>query len=199
MFDGPTVKWIYAAIAVLWVAIVLHSAWNVKGPEDFVVTVPQDEVQDFARVTLDSMQARSFAQNVELCAIIFEDSTGNLGASEPMAGDEATCDLRFFDKPGMAPVASIHTHGAFSQDYDSEVPSLIDLEGDIDSQFDGYVSTPGGRLWRNDWQQERAVLVCGKGCLKQDPGYRPCSEDAIASAYTLPQLAARMRQPVDKC
>ena len=199
MFEGRSAKLIYTAIAIIWVVIVVRAAFNVKGPEDFVVTVAQSEVQAFARERLDAMQARSFAEKVELCAIVFETSTGELESTEVKVGDEATCDLRYFDEPGMAPLASIHTHGAFDENYDSEVPSLIDLEGDIESQIDGYVATPGGRLWRVDWRQERAVLVCPEGCLRQDPAYRPCPGDPIAPAYNSAQLTARNRRLVVQC
>lgn len=199
MFEGQNAKLVYAALAILWVVIVVRAATNATQPEDFAVTVSQSEVQAFARERLDAMQARSFAEKVELCAIIFEDSDGDLGATRVRAGAEATCDLRYFDKPGMAPLASVHTHGAFDQEYDSEVPSLIDLESDIESEIDGYVATPGGRLWRVDWQQEQAVLICREGCLQQDPAYRPCPDDLIASAYSLAQLAARTRQTVMTC
>jgi hypothetical protein len=199
MFEGRNAKLVYTAIAIIWVVIVVRAAFNVKGPEDFVVTVPQSEVQVFARERLNAMQARSFSEKVELCAIVFETSTGELDTTAVKVGDEATCDLRYFDEPGMAPLASIHTHGAFDENYDSEVPSLIDLEGDIESQIDGYVATPGGRMWRIDWRQERAVLVCSEGCLQQDPSYRPCPGDPIAPAYSSPQLTARNRRTVVQC
>ncbi|WP_285710275.1 DUF4329 domain-containing protein [Erythrobacter oryzae] len=192
-------KLVYAAIAILWVAIVVHLASTRKGPEDFVVTVSQSQVQAFARERLGAMQARSFAERLELCAIIFEDSEGKLQSSEVRPGDEATCDLEYFDAPGMAPLASIHTHGAFDEDYDSEVPSVIDLEGDVADQMDGYVATPGGRLWRVDWERERVVLVCGAGCLAQDPAYRACPDDTVAASYSGAELAARSRRPVLEC
>ncbi len=199
MFEGRNAKWIYAAIAILWVAIVVRLAFNVKGPEDFVVTVTQPEVQAFARARLEEMQARSIAGNIELCAIIFEDGEGALDTTPVREGDEGTCDLRYFDEPGMAPVASIHTHAGFDVDYDSEVPSMLDLESDIESRMDGYVATPGGRLWRIDWQAPRAVQVCGEGCLTQDPAYRPCPDDPIATRYSAAQLAARSRRNIVKC
>ena len=199
MLEGRNAKLVYTALAILWVVIVVHAAMNVKEPEDFIVTAAQSDVESFARERLGAMQARSFAEKVELCAIIYEDSEGDLGTSRILAGDEATCDLRYFDEPGMAPVASIHTHGAFNEDYDSELPSLLDLEGDIESGLDGYVATPGGRLWRVNWQEERAELVCREGCLAQDPAYRPCPGDPVAAAYSLRQLAARERQTVAAC
>lgn len=199
MFEGRNAKLVYAALAIVWMVIVVRAAFNVKQPEDFVVTVSQSEVQTYARAQLDAMQTRSFAENVELCAIIYEDSNGDLGATRVRSGAATTCDLRYFDEPGMAPLASIHTHGAFDESYDSEVPSLIDLEGDIESQLDGYVATPGGRFWRVDWQQARAVQVCGDGCLKQDPAYRPCPDDPVAATYSLRQLSARNRRSVTAC
>ncbi len=199
MFEGGYAKLVYTALAIVWVVIVVRAASNVKQPEDFVVTVSQSEVQAFAREQLNTMQARSFAEKVELCTIIFEDSDGKLGTTKVRSGDESACDLRYFDEPGMAPLASIHTHGAFDARYDSEVPSLLDMEGDIESRLDGYVATPGGRLWRVDWQQQRAVLVCREGCLRQDTAYRPCPGDPVATTYSLSQLTARDRQRVASC
>ncbi len=64
MFEGRYAKLVYAAIAILWVVIVVRAATNVKTPEDFVVTVSQSEVQAFARQRLDAMQARSFSDRV---------------------------------------------------------------------------------------------------------------------------------------
>lgn len=199
MFEGRKAWLVYTALAIVWVVIVVRAASNVKQPEDFVVTVSQSDVQAFARERLDEMQARSFAEKVELCTIIFEDNRGDLGTTRVRAGDEAACDLRYFDEPGMAPLASIHTHGAFDAKYDSELPSLLDIEGDIESELDGYVATPGGRLWRVDWKQQRAVLVCREGCLRQDRAYRSCPGDPVATTYTLSQLTVRDRQPVAQC
>ena len=199
MFEGRNAKLVYAALAILWVVIVARAFMNVKQPEDFVVTVSPSEVQAFARERLGAMQARSFADNVELCAIIFEDSDGDLGSTRVREGAEASCDIRYFDEPGMAPLASMHTHGAFDQSYDSEAPSLIDVEGDIESQIDGYVATPGGRLWRIDWQQERAELICNEGCLQQDPAYRPYQGDPTAGAYSIGELTARARKTSVTC
>jgi hypothetical protein len=99
----------------------------------------------------------------------------------------------------MAPLASMHTHGAFDPSYDSEVPSLVDIEGDIASQLDGYVATPGGRLWRIDWREARAEQVCGKACLPQDRAYRPCADDPVSASYSLQQLRKRHRSVDEDC
>ena len=50
MFEGRNAKLVYTAIAIIWVVIVVRAAFNVKGPEDFVVTVAQSEVQADGRV-----------------------------------------------------------------------------------------------------------------------------------------------------
>lgn len=197
--NGNTTKIVFAICALAWVVLVGRAWFNVKGPEDFVITATQPEVEAFARDQLGAMQARSFESDVEPCAIIFEDSDGDLGTT-PVKGDaEATCDILYFDEPGMAPLASIHTHGSHDRRYDSEVPSLTDLQSDIASRTDGYVSTPGGRLWRVDWQRQRAVQVCGEGCLPQDPAYEPCPGDPIAAQYTLAELERRIRTPLIRC
>ncbi|MDN3645537.1 DUF4329 domain-containing protein [Pontixanthobacter aestiaquae] len=183
-----------AILFALWLVIVLRAAMNTKGPEAFVTTVPQSQVEDFAREQLASLQRRSFSDDQELCAVIFEDSDGKLGTTRLVAGEQASCDIAYFDEPGMAPVASFHTHGAFSREYDSEVPSLLDMRSDIAARMDGYVSTPGGRFWRIDAQAGMAKLVCGEGCLPQDPSYVPCKADVIASSYSIEQLANREQE-----
>lgn len=194
-----TTKLLFVLCGIAWVVLVGRAWLNVKGPDDFVFTVPQSEVEAFAREQLAALQQRSFANDVELCAIIYEDSDGKLGTTDIREGAKASCDVAYFDLPGMAPVASFHTHGSHDRNYDSEVPSLIDIESDISSQTDGYVSTPGGRLWRIDWRNRRAVLVCGEGCLPQDPAYEPCPGDRVAAELSLDDLNHRARQPAIMC
>ncbi len=83
------------------------------------------------------------------------------------------------------------THGAYSLDYDSEAPSPDDLIGDIAEGVDGYIATPGGRLWFNDASARRAILLCGPGCLRADPDFRPDPEYPVASRYSLMGLRRR--------
>ena len=186
-----TTQIIFAVIAIAWVVIVGRAYMNVKGTDGLVAVVPQSEVQAFARQELDALQGRSFAGDLELCSIIFETSDRELGVSRPTSGEEASCDISYFDEPGMVPIASFHTHGKHSDQYDSEVPSLVDIQSDIANGMDGYVATPGGRLWHIDHEAAAARMVCGERCLTQDPGYRPCASDVIAQSYTVDELAAR--------
>lgn len=190
---------IFALCALAWGFIVVRAITNVKGPEDFVVTATTEEVTAFARSQLGELQARSFAEDIELCGIIFEDSNGELGSSRILEGDRASCDIAYFDEPGMAPIASFHTHGAFSEDFDSEVPSTIDLESDISSRMDGYVSTPGGRFWRTNWRARSAELICDQGCLPVDPAYRSCEGFLPQPTYSLGTLRARLENDTARC
>ncbi|MEO0591498.1 MAG: DUF4329 domain-containing protein [Pseudomonadota bacterium] len=190
---------LFGLIAVAWVVIIIRAYLNVKTADDFVITVTQSEVESFARQQLNALQEQSFAQDIELCGIIFERSDGTLGASPPRPGDEASCGIKYFDEPGMRPVASFHTHAAQNDSYDSEVPSLLDMESDYASGMDGYVATPGGRFWRVDAQGPTAIRICGPGCLAQDPAYRPCSAFEPLLRYSYADMAARQNGSFTGC
>ena len=197
--NTSTTRILYLLCAVAFVVILARAYLNVKGTDALVPTVPQPQVQAFAREQLDALQRPSFEGDKELCGIIFETSDGELGVSRPRGGDQASCDLAYFDEPGMVPVASFHTHGKHSDEYDGEVPSLVDIQSDVASGIDGYVSTPGGRLWHIDHREQVAKLACGPGCLTQDPAYVPCSGDVIATAYSIDALQIRFRTPSPAC
>jgi hypothetical protein len=199
MLSGRTIHVIYALCAIAFVVIIARAFLNVKGTDALQPVVAQAQVQSYAKQQLNALQERSFAENIELCGIIFESSEGELGTSFQAGGGEATCDLTYFDEPGMVPVASFHTHGRFSRDYDGEVPSITDIQSDVASGIDGYISTPGGRFWRVDHETGVAELVCGPDCMIKDPRYRACGADVIADRYTIEQLAARFSGPVPNC
>ncbi|MEE4200140.1 DUF4329 domain-containing protein [Erythrobacter sp.] len=199
MLKSPVPRVVYILFAIVF-AIIVARAWsNVKGTDALQPSLPQSTVQAFARQQLDALQPASFAGNQELCGIIYETSEGTLGVTRQSEGDVATCDISFFDEPGMVPVASFHTHGSHSPQYDGEVPSLIDIQSDVASGIDGYVATPGGRFWHIDHDSGAARLVCGPGCLAQDPAYVPCADDRIAEIYTAETLAARFTAPRFPC
>ena len=85
---------LFGVIAVAWVVIIARSYLNTKDADDFVISVTQAEVQSFARTQLNALQEQSFAEDIELCGIIFERSDGTLGASRTRPGDEASCGIR---------------------------------------------------------------------------------------------------------
>ncbi|UAB77057.1 DUF4329 domain-containing protein [Erythrobacter sp. SCSIO 43205] len=190
---------IYALCAIAFVVILIRAYGNVKGPEALQATLPQAEVEAFAKEQLNAVQSRSFSENIELCGIIFESADATLGMGRKTGGSEATCDLIYYDEPGMVPVASFHTHGSYGPQYDSEVPSIQDIQSDMASGIDGYVATPGGRFWHIDHETGTARLICGEGCLVQDPKYRSCAADRIEQRYTVQSLAQRSNAPDPAC
>lgn len=184
---------IFALCGIAWIVIVVHSTITAQeNPHSGRTPVASDRaIEAFARTKLDEIQRRSFAERKEFCGLILEDDSGKLSVSAVFEGRESDCQLPWLSPMGLYPVATFHTHGSYNTDYDSEVPSTIDMEADIEEQIDGFVATPGGRLWKTDWQEETTAQVCGEGCLASDPRYRPDVLDDIADRYTLRQLRQR--------
>jgi hypothetical protein len=149
----------------------------------------QEEI-DFARRLLDSLQKASIAQNREFCGIIGITNEGELIASTPRRGTVASCEPR--EPRGIdEAIASFHTHAGFDDDYDSEVPSADDIIGDMEDGLDGYVATPGGRLWFIDGQSGTARQICGLTCLTQDPNFVPEVYGPVKQSYTLGEIEQR--------
>ena len=165
--------------------------------EGFTVAPPNAPsgpvVDAFARNFLDTIQARSIRERREYCGYIRITAQGQLEATPPRPGTFASCDMPA-PRRGMGIIASYHTHGAYGAGYDNEVPSTIDLLSDFDFGIDGYVSTPGGRVWLVDFQTQSTRQICGLGCVFQDPGFVPQGEANIRPAYNLVGLQRRSAQ-----
>ncbi|WP_341862929.1 DUF4329 domain-containing protein [Gymnodinialimonas sp. 57CJ19] len=144
-----------------------------------------------ARGALLQLQARSFAENREYCGYIGRLPGGQLTATEVTRGDTWGCLSRADESRFVEVVASFHTHAGFDPSADSEVPSTDDMRGDIAEQVNGYIATPGGRLWFVDYRRAVAVQLCGLGCVGQDPRFIPGDAGPIAQSYTMQQLQAR--------
>ncbi len=152
---------------------------------------PSDEAAHaFAIGFLDALQPKSVAERREYCGYFYTRSDGAIAATPPRPGTFATCDMPAPD-PRLGVFASYHTHGAFGPGYDNEVPSVTDLLSDFDFGIDGYVSTPGGRVWHVDFGSRTTRQVCGLRCVTADPRFRPVGEGAIRTSYGLPGLARR--------
>ena len=147
-------------------------------------------VDQFARSFLNGLQARSIAERREYCGYFFLDGNGRLQGTPPRRGRLASCEM---PEPlaGQGIIASYHTHGAFDVGFDNEVPSVIDLTSDFDYGIDGYVSTPGGRVWLVDFQTQSTRQICGLRCVTSDTGFRPVGEANIQPSYTLQALQRR--------
>ena len=145
----------------------------------------------FIKARLNAIQPRSIAEDREYCGYLGTLPNGDFAISPPKRGAPAGCTPN--NPPAnMRIIASYHTHAAYAPRYDSEVPSATDLEGDIQEGINGYVSTPGGRLWYTDGAARSTTQVCGVGCLAADPRFRPEHTNPVGQTYSL--AALRLRQ-----
>lgn len=151
---------------------------------------PQDDIDLFAIAFLDSIQAESIAERREFCGYFFRDDAGRVQATPPRAGTFATCSMPA-PRPGDGVIASYHTHGAYGPRYDNEVPSVTDIQSDVQLGLNGYVSTPGGRVWRVNRRTRDTQQLCGLGCVTRDPGFVPRDESSVLPRFSLIQLAIR--------
>ena len=151
---------------------------------------PIDE-EALIRATLNELNVMSFAEGIEFCGYVGFTADGELAVSPPTRGDESSC---LSDDPTNLELitASYHTHGDFSTEYSSETPSGTDMEGDEEEGIDGWVSTPGGRLWYIDTVDMVTYQICGIGCLAQDPNFIAGDDGFIAEEYTYDELVERL-------
>jgi len=139
------------------------------------------------------LQPISIRENVEYCGYVGFSADGQLIASRATRGDEGSC---LADDPRDIEVitASYHTHGAYSPDYYNEVPSGDDMEGDEEEGIDGWVATPGGRLWYIDTEDMVTYQVCGIGCLPSDPRFVRGDMGQIDQSYRYRDLVRLLDQ-----
>jgi hypothetical protein len=152
--------------------------------------------EELALVTriLREIQLRSFAENRELCGYIGLSPSGEWVATPIMAGSEASCPL----PPIPADIrlaASFHTHSTYSPEYASEWPTTQDMLMDAETGIDGYIATPGGRLWHVDTDTMTVRQVCGRGCLPQDPNYVADDDGPLAAVMSYQRISAWERTP----
>lgn len=135
----------------------------------------------------------SIREGVEFCGYVGYDFDGRLVASAPNRGSIDSC---LPDDPAEIEIitASYHTHGGFSRDYFNEVPSGDDMEGDADEGIDGWVATPGGRLWYIDTVDMVASQICGIGCLPADPRFVAGDMGHVAASYAYEDLVILMEE-----
>lgn len=139
---------------------------------------------------MNRLQAPSFAASVEYCGYLGYTRTGKLTSGPITEGNLDTCAPVWPEH--LEVVASFHTHGGFTHAHYSEVPSAQDLRGDIAEEIDGWIATPGGRLWFVDHARSLARQICGIGCLKQDPRFIPRNQGPVATQYTLDKLVRQI-------
>lgn len=147
-----------------------------------------------ARAILNQLQPRSFAENREYCGYIGVLGDGRYMATDVTRGRNDSCLSRADESRFVGVTASFHTHAGFDPGADSEVPSSTDVEGDMSEGVNGYLATPGGRLWFIDGRTGVATQLCGPGCMGQDPDFVAGDAGPIAQRYTLQELRQRESQ-----
>ena len=151
--------------------------------------VPQTEAEvAFVSRLFNDIQPESIAQDREYCGLIGIDAAGALIATEPRRGRVSSCLPPNPNAVGFVVVASYHTHGASSLEYLTEVPSFDDMRTDIEDDTDGYVATPGGRMWYVDARNRVARQICGLNCLIPDPNHIEDPDFPVEATYTLEDL-----------
>ena len=149
-----------------------------------------EEETEFVMALLANLNTQSIQFNREVCGFIVRHPDGRLESTKLSWGTEASCASSPVP-PGLEPISSWHTHAAWGRGYDGEVPSTIDVEGDMRFGVNGWVSTPGGRLWFINGQTGDMHQVCGRDCLPSDPGFVPEEHGPVAKEYSLEELRAR--------
>ena len=134
-------------------------------------------------------QALSFQNNREYCGYLVLDEHDNMLATDLTKGRVDSCESADFDE-NLYPFASFHTHGAHVDGESYELPSYTDAQGDLEEQVDGYVATPGGRLWFINSQDRTIIMICDRGCVPADPRFNEHPEDQPDDFYTFKELKA---------
>ncbi|MEM1130638.1 MAG: DUF4329 domain-containing protein [Pseudomonadota bacterium] len=157
-----------------------------------------DDIDKYVLALFDDIQVASIEQNREYCGLIGFDHGDHLVHTGPFAGQTDSCDPNQ-GEVDIEVIASYHTHGGFDPGADSEVPSVDDLLGDFEEGIDGYVATPGGRVWLNIRDEQLTFQLCGRNCVVSDPAARPCKGFAPLVEYTIPMLRKRERDDPGTC
>lgn len=139
---------------------------------------------------MQSMNALSVRFNREVCGFVLQLPDGSYDSTKVSWGGHASCASLPLT-PGARPVSSWHTHAAWGEGYDGEVPSIQDVEGDMNFGVNGWVATPGGRLWFVDGQTGFMRQVCGRDCLPVDPNFFPEEHGPVQGSYSLDGLYQR--------
>ena len=173
------------AFLVVFVLMILAAVFLQRPPPGLVM--PQTAEIDAATAALSAVQSLSFDEDREYCGYLGRDGQGRYVATPLRPGARDGCTPQ--EPPrGFRAIASLHTHGAYAPDVPAEFPTAQDIESDAAEGVNGYVATPGGRLWFLDSAAAIAVQICGPECLPQDPGFRAGDDGWIALEYTLDDL-----------
>ena len=150
---------------------------------------PQNQTEiAFVRRLFNDIQSDSILQDREYCGLLGIDADGAYVATAPRRGRTATCLPPAPSSVSFQVLASYHTHGAASLEYFTEIPSFDDMRTDIEDGTDGYIATPGGRMWYVNARGRIARQICGLTCLASDPNHVEDPYYPVRATYTLDEL-----------
>lgn len=139
---------------------------------------------------MESMNTLSIRFNREVCGYILRHANGAYSSTKVSWGGHASCASLPID-PAFEVVSSWHNHAAWAADYDGEVPSIQDVEGDMNQGVNGWIGTPGGRLWFVDGATGTARQFCGLDCIPSDPNFLTDDYGPVPEVMTLDDLYDR--------
>ena len=148
---------------------------------------PDDAEIALVKARLEPLQHLSFATDREYCGYLIRGRGGALAFTDMVRGGEDGC-TPVIPLTNVDLVASVHTHGAYDASVPAEFPTALDMESDRRERVNGYVATPGGRLWYIDSAGWVTYQLCSLGCLPQDPEFRAGDDGVIAERYTYRDL-----------
>lgn len=178
-----------ASFSLLLFGALSQPAWAQKKVANSQYELQGDHAAKAAKA-LNAIQKRSYTIEREFCGVLYLHG-GEIRASTPAKGEEATCTIRYADHTRSRIIATYHTHSSYSPVIDSEVPSRLDLSSTINSGLDDYVSTPGGRLWLVSADTKSVHLICDIGCLIMDPRFVKCPATKPRNSYDAEGLEVR--------
>ncbi|MEZ5667561.1 MAG: DUF4329 domain-containing protein [Alphaproteobacteria bacterium] len=182
-------------LCAVWVSALLAATSAAAQDDDDLY----EELDAFAAAHLSGIQPMSFDADVEFCGYYGLDADQQIAATPPTRGERDGCLPADPPADWSELLASWHTHGAYTLDADIEVPSVDDLLGDIAEGVDGYIATPGGRLWLNVYDEGVSVLLCGPGCIVADPDFHECAAFMPDDEYDVQSLQQRAADDPGSC
>lgn len=155
-------------------------------------TSPDPDELEIAAVMerLAPLQIMSFADNREYCGYLLRHENGAFAFTDMVRGEPDGC-TPVFPLDRVQVIASVHTHGAYDPEVSAEFPTVLDMQSDRREGINGYVSTPGGRLWFIDTRRRDVYQICGLGCLPQDPEFQAGDDGWVARKYSYQELVER--------
>ena len=156
-------------------------------PSNFRERPLSNDVTVLSVAVLRRIQEVSIREDVEYCGYIVKDlNTNELVAIEPERGNKQFCVTPIVDLNTFKLQAAYHTQGAYREDALTEIPSSRDFESASVDQVDSFISTPGGRVWRIDYLNNTAAIICDNGeCVDRDQNYKRPELYSIPSTITM--------------